>query len=198
VAPDEGTSGDDAGAGRGAGFHVYSWDRLACYGNRVRGVCPNQRTIRRGEVEQRVLVALQTKVLQDELLEEFSQEFTREMNRLRMEHNASASSARLERRRIDREIGGGSKPFWTDMQARSEVHDGRVAGEENRIGRAARGDRDARPLATSQDGSGLSSACAGTSPGARHEEGSDQAAEAIRTLIEGIILIPKTKTCRSF
>ena len=81
----------------GAGFHVYSGDRLACYGNRVRHTCSNQRTIRRGEVERRVLVALQDKMLQPELIEEFSREFTREMNRLRMEYRATASSARLER-----------------------------------------------------------------------------------------------------
>ena len=61
-------------------------NRLACFGAREKGTCDNHLTIRRDEVEARVLTALQEKLLFQDLFEEFCEEFTREMNRLRMQH----------------------------------------------------------------------------------------------------------------
>ena len=61
-------------------------------------------TIRRDEVEARVLSALQDKLLRQDLFEEFCDEFTREMNRLRMERRASLSSAKREVERIGTRI----------------------------------------------------------------------------------------------
>jgi hypothetical protein len=64
------------------------------------GQCSNRLTIRRDEVEQRVLHALQDKLLRQDLFEEFCEEFTREMNRLRMEYRANLSSAERELERV--------------------------------------------------------------------------------------------------
>ena len=44
--------------------------------------------------------ALQDKLLRQDLFEGFCEEFTREMNRLRMEHRASLSSAERELERV--------------------------------------------------------------------------------------------------
>src|SRR5688572_2545642 len=85
----------------GAGFIMSSKSRLACFGARDQGRCDNHLTIRRDEVETRVLHALQEKLLRQDLFEEFCDEFTREMNRLRMEHRASLSAAELEIERIE-------------------------------------------------------------------------------------------------
>jgi hypothetical protein len=71
---------------------------------RYKGICDNHLTIRRDELETRVLKALQDRLLNQELLEEFCEEFTREMNRLRMEHRASITSARREVARIGTRI----------------------------------------------------------------------------------------------
>ena len=49
----------------------------------------------------RVLRALQDKLLHQDLFEEFCDEFTREMNRLRMEHRAGLSAAEREIERIE-------------------------------------------------------------------------------------------------
>jgi site-specific DNA recombinase len=65
------------------------------------GTCSNHLTIRRDEVEARVLKALEEKLLNQELFEEFCDEFTREMNRLRMQHRASLSAAEREIERIE-------------------------------------------------------------------------------------------------
>src|SRR5947208_15839254 len=85
----------------GAGFIMAGRNRLACFGARDQGRCDNHLTIRRDEVEARVLNALQEKLLRQDLFEEFCEEFTREMNRLRMEHRASLSSAEREIERIE-------------------------------------------------------------------------------------------------
>src|SRR5918992_5299289 len=80
----------------GAGFIVYSREQLGCFGARGRGTCTNKLTIPRPEVEQRVLRALQDKLMGQDFFEEFCREFAKEMNRLRMEQRASQTSAKRE------------------------------------------------------------------------------------------------------
>jgi hypothetical protein len=65
------------------------------------GICDNSLTIRRDEFESRVLAALQDKLLNQELFAEFCDEFTREMNRLRMQHRAELTAAEREIERIE-------------------------------------------------------------------------------------------------
>ena len=72
----------------------------ACFGARDQGRCDNLLTVRRDEVEGRVLTALQDRLLRQDLFEESCDEVTREMNRLRMEHRASLSAAEREIDRI--------------------------------------------------------------------------------------------------
>jgi site-specific DNA recombinase len=72
-----------------------------CFGAREKGTCSNHLTIRRDEVEARVLKALEQQLLNQELFEEFCDEFTSEMNRLRMQHRASFSAAEREIERIE-------------------------------------------------------------------------------------------------
>jgi len=67
---------------------------------RDQGRCANHLTIRRDEVEARVLRALRERLRQQDLFEEFRDEFTREMNRLRMERRTSLSSTNREVERI--------------------------------------------------------------------------------------------------
>ena len=88
----------------GAGFIMTGKHRLGCFGARDQGRCDNHLTIRRDEVEARVLKALQEKLLNQELFDEFCQEFTREMNRLRMERRAGLSSGKREVERIGTRI----------------------------------------------------------------------------------------------
>ena len=57
---------------------------------RDQGRCDNHRTIRRDEVEGRVLKALQEKLLNQELSAEVCDGFTRVMNKLRMDPDGSA------------------------------------------------------------------------------------------------------------
>jgi site-specific DNA recombinase len=88
----------------GAGFIVYSREQLGCFGTRDRGTCTNKLTISRHEVEERVLSALQDKLMRKDFFEEFCREFAKEMNRLRMEQRAGLSGAKRELERVKREI----------------------------------------------------------------------------------------------
>jgi site-specific DNA recombinase len=88
----------------GAGFIVYSREQLGCFGTRDRGTCTNKLTISRREVEERVLSALQDKLMRKGFFEEFCREFAREMNRLRIEQRAGLSGAKRELERVKREI----------------------------------------------------------------------------------------------
>jgi site-specific DNA recombinase len=88
----------------GSGFTMFSKDRLACAGARERGTCANTATIRRDDVERRVLKAMEERLWNQELFEEFCQEFTRERNRLHGEATAAASAAVREQGAIDRRL----------------------------------------------------------------------------------------------
>jgi hypothetical protein len=85
----------------GAGFITYSREQLGCFGARGRGTCTNLLTIPRQEVEQRVLNALQEKLMRQDFFEEFCREFAKEMNRLRMERGAGINAAKRELARIE-------------------------------------------------------------------------------------------------
>src|ERR687897_1453238 len=117
----------------GAGFIMSSKNRLGCFSARDQGRCDNHLTIRREEVEARVLRALQDKLLRQDLFEEFCDEFTREMNRLRMEHRATLSAAERELERVQHDIrrvieaikngfaGPDLKAEWNALQERKTV-----------------------------------------------------------------------------
>ncbi|KTW04191.1 resolvase, partial [Sphingomonas sanguinis] len=60
--------------------------------------------IRRDQLEARVLNALRHHLMDPALFKEFCDEFTREMNRLRMEGRSSIDAAEAEIKKIDREL----------------------------------------------------------------------------------------------
>ena len=63
-----------------------------------RATCTNKLTISRHEVEERVLSALQDKLMRKDFFEAFCREFAKEMNRLRMEQRARHVPSSLRRR----------------------------------------------------------------------------------------------------
>ena len=85
----------------GSSYVVCSAHRLACIGRRDRGVCANQLTIRRDEVEARVLAALQNRFFENDHFQAFCEEFTAAVNEARMEHRGSLSFAEREIARIE-------------------------------------------------------------------------------------------------
>ncbi len=80
----------------GWGFVMGSKNGLVCSGRRERGICSNDLTIRRDEVEGRVLTALQDRFFESGPFEVFCQEFAAALQVATMEHRASVSSAQRE------------------------------------------------------------------------------------------------------
>lgn len=88
----------------GGGYAMISADLVGCSTARNKGTCDNRKNIRRDYLEERVLNALRHHLMDPTLFKEFCDEFTREMNRMRMEGRASIDVARAEIKRIDREL----------------------------------------------------------------------------------------------
>ncbi|PWK61250.1 DNA invertase Pin-like site-specific DNA recombinase [Aminobacter sp. AP02] len=88
----------------GGGYSMISADLLGCSTARNKGTCDNRKNIRRDSLEPRVLNALRHHLMDAALFKAFCDEFTREMNRLRMECRASIDAAEAELKRIEREL----------------------------------------------------------------------------------------------
>ena len=164
----------------GAGFIIGSANRLMCFGARDQGTCSNRLTIRRDEVEQRVLHALQEKLLRHDLFEEFCEEFTREMNRLRLEYRASLSSAERELERVRagiRKVIDAIKDgfAWPELKAEMGELQARKESLLAQLATAAALYRE--KVAT------LASAL-------QNVDSRSEAAEALRGLVDAIVLVP--------
>ena len=175
----------------GAGFIMSGKNRLGCFGARDQGRCDNHLTIRRDEVEARVLTALQDKLLRQDLFEEFCDEFTREMNRLRMEHRASLSAAEREIERIEvrrkkliEMVMDGVAP----SEVKDELNANAARREELKANLAA---ADAPPPLLHPEMAGLyRQKVTALAQALEHPETRTEASEALRGLIDAIVLTP--------
>ncbi len=77
---------------------------IGCTSARDRGTCDNRRTIKRQDLEVRILRALQHELMRPELFEEFCAEYTREINRLRMEKTADIRAQEVDLAKVTREL----------------------------------------------------------------------------------------------
>ncbi|WP_373317622.1 recombinase family protein, partial [Gluconobacter frateurii] len=88
----------------GGGYSMISKDLLGCSMARNKGTCDNRLNIRRDALEASVLSGLRTHLMEPDLFKEFCNEFTREVNRMRMELGADLAAMRNEIPRIDRDL----------------------------------------------------------------------------------------------
>jgi hypothetical protein len=88
----------------GGGYTLISEHLLSCATARNKGTCGNRLNIRRDTLEASVLSGLRTHLMHPELFREFCEEFTAEINRLRMAERASKTAWEAELPRIDREL----------------------------------------------------------------------------------------------
>ncbi len=88
----------------GGGYSMISTNLLGCSTARNKGTCANRANIRRSDLEARVLNALRHHLMAPALFKDFCDEFTREVNRQRIEARAPLEAARMELKRIEREL----------------------------------------------------------------------------------------------
>ena len=87
----------------GGGYTLMSGDRIGCASARNKGTCENRVTIKMEEVERATLHALHEHLMDDELCDEFCRQYTKRMNELRAQHNASLNGFRAEATKLERE-----------------------------------------------------------------------------------------------
>jgi site-specific DNA recombinase len=87
----------------GGGFSKVSENHYGCSTARNKGTCDNRLTVRQNTLEELVIGALQSRLMDSALLAEFCDEYTRHLNKLRTEKNASLGAARGELARLTKQ-----------------------------------------------------------------------------------------------
>lgn len=88
----------------GSGYIMISASRLGCAATRNSGTCTNRKTIKRTDVETRVLSGLKDHLLHPDMIQEFIAEFQRESQKERLASLAEQSQADRQLDRVVKEI----------------------------------------------------------------------------------------------
>ena len=87
----------------GGGFSKISATHYGCSTARNKGTCDNRLGVAQAELEGLVLSALQSRLMDPALCEEFCTEYTQHLNELRTEKNATLIAAKAEHEKLARE-----------------------------------------------------------------------------------------------
>ena len=87
------------------GYSKINSERYGCSSARNKGesVCTNKKTIKRSVLEGKVLNALQSHLMRDDLVQVFCDEYARHMNALRAAQNAALASRQAEATKLTKE-----------------------------------------------------------------------------------------------
>ena len=99
----------------GGGYTIVGLDRYGCATQRNMGTCANTATIRRHEIETRVLDGLRHRLLAPDLVKEFMDEFQAEMNRIVKQANADARALRRQLTKVENKIAAMLKAIEDGM-----------------------------------------------------------------------------------
>ena len=93
-------------------------DRYGCLGHFRKGTCDNGRTIRRDDIERRVLAGLTDKLVSPEAVAVAVRAYAEETNRQNHERRAQAEASRRALRRSSAASKGSSTPSRTECTSR--------------------------------------------------------------------------------
>ncbi|MCP1203914.1 recombinase family protein [Acetobacter oryzoeni] len=183
----------------GGGFSMISKHHLGCSTARNKGTCENRLTIRRDVLEKSVLNGLQTQMMDPALFKEFCDEFTREINRLRMEKGADLATLKSELPKIERELDKAVQAILdgfasSALKTRMEQLEARKAEIEARLAEAP----SPPPLLHPNMAELYRQKIAMLQDSLQNEATGMRAKEAIRSLITRIRLIPENGTLGIF
>ncbi len=178
----------------GGPFSLRGQDRYACSNHVMNGSCANSRTIERETLENRLLLGLRDRLMAPEIEAEAMRAYAEETNRLNRERRSSAGAGRRELEKITRstkeimtliEEGGGSRAMVARLRELETREDELTA----RLSRVPVDIPDIHPNVAGvyrRKVERLAEAL-------RRPRERDEAAEAIRALIERITLSPGAK-----
>ena len=171
---------------------MISKHHLGCSTARNKGTCENRLTIRRDALEKSVLNGLRTQMMDPVLFKEFCDEFTREVNRLRMEQGADLVALKSEHSKIERELDKAIQAILdgvpgSRLKDRIGQLEGRKAEIETRLADAP----SPPPLLHPNMAELYRQKIASLHESLQNEVSRTQTVEAIRSLITRIKLIPE-------
>ncbi|MAN64405.1 MAG: hypothetical protein CMI60_20930 [Parvibaculum sp.] len=88
----------------GGGYSLVYRDAFGCSTVKNKGTCGNHTHIGREELESRVLTALRDNLMAPERFKEFCEEYTREINRIRIEASSDLFAKRAELKKVEAQI----------------------------------------------------------------------------------------------
>ncbi len=176
----------------GGGYNLISGTLLGCATARNKGTCANRLNIRRDTLEAAVLDGLRDQMMEPALFKEFCDEFTREVNRLRMVGSASLEAKRAELPKIVRQIRGIIEAikdglYQSSMKAEMERLEGRKAELEHALAEAEA----PPPLLHPSLAEVYRQKVTTLADALTREDTRDNAAEIIRSLVSAIVLTPE-------
>ncbi|PWB83012.1 MAG: resolvase, partial [Methylocystaceae bacterium] len=179
----------------GGGYVMISKELLGCATARNKGTCQNRTNIRRDDLETSVLNGLRTHLMEPELFKEFCDEFTREVNRLRMERGADLAAKRTEIPRIDRELDKLMKLILASDDLETSKRVMRQMKElENRkeeLEKALAEAEEPPPFLHPNMADIYRQRISALHESLRSDETKAEAAEIVRTLIDRVTLVPE-------
>ncbi|WP_149575264.1 recombinase family protein [Xanthobacter oligotrophicus] len=169
-------------------------DRYACRNHLRKGICSNERTIRRDEIEARVLAGLKEKLVSTEAVAEAVRAYAKETNRLYHDRRAQADADQRALQKIERAIAGIMAAiedglYQPSMKARMNELEHDKAEITARMAQAPADVPDVHPNIANVYRRNVER----FTEALNDPDGGRQAAEALRSLIGEIVLTPGPK-----
>lgn len=169
-------------------------NRYACRNHLRKGICDNGRTIRRDEIEARVLAGLKEKLVSSEAVAKAVRAYAKETNRLNHERRAQAETDQRALQKIERAIAGIMAAiedglYQPSMKARMNELEREKAEITARIAQAPADVPDVHPNIAGIYRRNVER----FTEALNDPDGGREAAEALRSLIGEIVLTPGEK-----
>ena len=180
----------------GSGYSKLNSTQYGCSASRNKGlaVCGNRKTIKRETLENYVLEALETRLMRDDLVKVFCEEYRQHLNTLHKAHNSALELAQRELKTIEKERGNLIQALKDGIPAALVKDDlERVTNRQSELETAVNTQPELKPL--------IHPAMAlryretiGKLRNALHQNDSHhQAAERLRAVVEKIVLSPNNE-----
>ncbi|WP_336814451.1 recombinase family protein [Bosea sp. MMO-172] len=175
----------------GGPYALRGADRFACSNHVGKATCDNSRTIPRPDLEARVLAGLKDRMMSPEVVEEAMRVYAQETNRLNRERRSNGDAWRSELAKVEKQIAGiveaiADGMYHPSMKQKMTVLEARKAELTALLADAPVDAPDLLPSAATI----YASKIAKLTEALNQPEERPEAAEALRMLIEKIVLTP--------
>jgi site-specific DNA recombinase len=184
----------------GGGFTLSSHDRLTCFNARSRGTCDNLRSIKRQEVEARVLRAMRERFFDPGAFDAFCEGFTEELNRLRREYRTQVATTPREidgLNRRSKEIMELLLQGFRDEAWKAELRRIEARRTELEAVIAAGATTPPQPALHPQIAAVFQHKATPLAAAPEHDEQRDAARQTLRGFLDKIVTLPVRDCCKS-